>query len=97
MRPTSAYRGSTASRMGTAGFGPAPPTASKQSSSMTGFSMVQLLLHIFFSIQALFTLKQIHYFSHIKTLRSPFSSIFFRFCVLSCGIQHFVVFESGKI
>ncbi|RVE51132.1 hypothetical protein evm_004275 [Chilo suppressalis] len=41
MRPTSAYRpaGGTASRMSTAGFGPAPPTASRQP-AMTGFSMI---------------------------------------------------------
>ncbi|XP_026320248.1 intraflagellar transport protein 74 homolog [Hyposmocoma kahamanoa] len=40
MRPTSAYRGGTASRMSTAGFGPAPPTASRQPTAMTGFSMI---------------------------------------------------------
>ncbi|CAH1639908.1 unnamed protein product [Spodoptera littoralis] len=40
MRPTSAYRGSTASRLSTAGFGPAPPTASRQPTAMTGFSMI---------------------------------------------------------
>ncbi|XP_039759620.1 intraflagellar transport protein 74 homolog [Pararge aegeria] len=40
MRPTSAYRGSTASRVSTAGFGPAPPTASRQSTAVTGFSMI---------------------------------------------------------
>ncbi|CAG4977596.1 unnamed protein product [Parnassius apollo] len=41
MRPTSAYRGSTASRLSTAGFGPAPPTASRQpTATMTGFSMI---------------------------------------------------------
>ncbi|XP_068626940.1 intraflagellar transport protein 74 homolog [Battus philenor] len=40
MRPTSAYRGSTASRVSTAGFGPAPPTASRQPTAMTGFSMI---------------------------------------------------------
>ncbi|XP_072940277.1 intraflagellar transport protein 74 homolog [Epargyreus clarus] len=40
MRPTSAYRGSTASRLSTAGFGPAPPTAGRQSTAMTGFSMI---------------------------------------------------------
>ncbi|XP_034834735.1 intraflagellar transport protein 74 homolog [Maniola hyperantus] len=40
MRPTSAYRGSTASRLSTAGFGPAPPTASRQSTAVTGFSMI---------------------------------------------------------
>ncbi|CAH0766203.1 unnamed protein product [Diatraea saccharalis] len=41
MRPTSAYRpaGGTASRLSTAGFGPAPPTASRQP-AMTGFSMI---------------------------------------------------------
>ncbi|XP_026486598.2 intraflagellar transport protein 74 homolog [Vanessa tameamea] len=40
MRPTSAYRGGTASRLSTAGFGPAPPTASRQTNAMTGFSMI---------------------------------------------------------
>ncbi|CAK1602354.1 unnamed protein product [Parnassius mnemosyne] len=41
MRPTSAYRGSTASRLSTAGFGPAPLTASRQpTATMTGFSMI---------------------------------------------------------
>lgn len=40
MRPGSAYRGSTASRMSTAGFGPAPATASRQPTAMTGFPMV---------------------------------------------------------
>ncbi|XP_047545079.1 intraflagellar transport protein 74 homolog [Vanessa atalanta] len=40
MRPTSAYRGGTASRLSTAGFGPAPPTASRQTTAMTGFSMI---------------------------------------------------------
>ncbi|XP_060807667.1 intraflagellar transport protein 74 homolog [Amyelois transitella] len=40
MRPTSAYRGGTASRLSTAGFGPAPPTASRQQTAMTGFSMI---------------------------------------------------------
>ncbi|XP_049882411.1 intraflagellar transport protein 74 homolog isoform X2 [Pectinophora gossypiella] len=40
MRPTSAYRGGTTSRMSTAGFGPAPPTASRQPTAMTGFSMI---------------------------------------------------------
>ncbi|XP_045768948.1 intraflagellar transport protein 74 homolog [Maniola jurtina] len=40
MRPTSAYRGSTAFRLSTAGFGPAPPTASRQSTAVTGFSMI---------------------------------------------------------
>ncbi|KPI95083.1 Intraflagellar transport protein 74-like [Papilio xuthus] len=40
MRPTSAYRGSTASRLATAGFGPAPSTASRQPTAMTGFSMI---------------------------------------------------------
>ncbi|XP_023935720.2 intraflagellar transport protein 74 homolog [Bicyclus anynana] len=40
MRPTSAYRGSTASRMSTAGFGPAPSTASRQPTAVTGFSMI---------------------------------------------------------
>ncbi|KPJ16488.1 Intraflagellar transport protein 74-like [Papilio machaon] len=40
MRPTSAYRGSTASRLATAGFGPAPPTANRQPTAMTGFSMI---------------------------------------------------------
>ncbi|XP_061385809.1 intraflagellar transport protein 74 homolog [Danaus plexippus] len=40
MRPTSAYRGGTASRLSTAGFGPAPPTASRQPTAMTGFSMI---------------------------------------------------------
>ncbi|XP_026738896.1 intraflagellar transport protein 74 homolog [Trichoplusia ni] len=40
MRPTSAYRGNTASRLSTAGFGPAPPTASRQPTAMTGFSMI---------------------------------------------------------
>uniref|UniRef100_A0A2H1W1P9 SFRICE_017257 n=1 Tax=Spodoptera frugiperda TaxID=7108 RepID=A0A2H1W1P9_SPOFR len=40
MRPTSAYRGSTASRLSTAGFGPTPPTASRQPTAMTGFSMI---------------------------------------------------------
>ncbi|KAJ0182326.1 hypothetical protein K1T71_001695 [Dendrolimus kikuchii] len=39
MRPASAYRGSTA-RLSTAGFGPAPPTASRQQTAMTGFSMI---------------------------------------------------------
>lgn len=39
MRPGSAYRGSTA-RLSTAGFGPAPPTANRQPTAMTGFSMV---------------------------------------------------------
>ncbi|KAG7310434.1 hypothetical protein JYU34_003210 [Plutella xylostella] len=40
MRPTSAYRGGTASRLATAGFGPAPTTASRQPTAMTGFSMI---------------------------------------------------------
>ncbi|KAJ2948052.1 hypothetical protein O0L34_g9849 [Tuta absoluta] len=40
MRPTSAYRGGTASRMSTAGFGPAPPTAGRQPTALTGFSMI---------------------------------------------------------
>ncbi|XP_050362720.1 intraflagellar transport protein 74 homolog [Nymphalis io] len=40
MRPTSAYRGNTASRLSTAGFGPAPSTASRQTTAMTGFSMI---------------------------------------------------------
>ncbi|XP_073958337.1 intraflagellar transport protein 74 homolog isoform X3 [Choristoneura fumiferana] len=40
MRPASAYRGGTASRLSTAGFGPAPPTASRQPTAMTGFSMI---------------------------------------------------------
>nr|XP_021206350.2 intraflagellar transport protein 74 homolog isoform X1 [Bombyx mori] len=39
MRPTSAYRGSTASRL-TTGFGPAPPTAGRQQTAVTGFSMI---------------------------------------------------------
>ncbi|XP_037298487.1 intraflagellar transport protein 74 homolog [Manduca sexta] len=40
MRPASAYRGNTASRLSTSGFGPAPPTASRQPTAMTGFSMI---------------------------------------------------------
>lgn len=40
MRPTSAYRVSTASRLSTSGFGPAPPTASRQPTAITGFSMI---------------------------------------------------------
>ncbi|CAG9136351.1 unnamed protein product [Plutella xylostella] len=40
MRPTSAYRGGTTSRLATAGFGPAPTTASRQPTAMTGFSMI---------------------------------------------------------
>ncbi|KAI5645010.1 hypothetical protein NE865_02984 [Phthorimaea operculella] len=41
MRPMSAYRGGTASRMSTAGFGPAPPTAGRQqTAALTGFSMI---------------------------------------------------------
>ncbi|XP_053619883.1 intraflagellar transport protein 74 homolog [Plodia interpunctella] len=40
MRPSSAYRGGTASRMSTAGFGPAPPTTGRQATAMTGFSMI---------------------------------------------------------
>ncbi|KAM3967630.1 intraflagellar transport protein 74 homolog [Aphomia sociella] len=40
MRPTSAYRGGTGSRMSTAGFGPAPPTASRQATALTGFSRI---------------------------------------------------------
>ncbi|XP_038208103.1 intraflagellar transport protein 74 homolog [Zerene cesonia] len=39
MRPTSAYRGGTA-RLSTAGFGPAPPTASRQPTALTGISMI---------------------------------------------------------
>ncbi|XP_045527806.1 intraflagellar transport protein 74 homolog [Pieris brassicae] len=39
MRPTSAYRGSTA-RLSTASFGPAPPTAGRQQTAMSGFSMI---------------------------------------------------------
>ncbi|CAK1540254.1 unnamed protein product [Leptosia nina] len=39
MRPTSAYRGSTA-RLSTAGFGAAPQTSSRQQTAMTGFSMI---------------------------------------------------------
>ncbi|XP_050681924.1 intraflagellar transport protein 74 homolog isoform X1 [Leptidea sinapis] len=38
MRPTSAYRGSTG--LSTAGFGPAPQTATRQQTAMTGFSMI---------------------------------------------------------
>ncbi|KAL4716826.1 hypothetical protein ACJJTC_012637 [Scirpophaga incertulas] len=38
MRPTSAYR--PASRLATAGFGPPPSTAGRQSTAMTGFSMI---------------------------------------------------------
>ncbi|CAB3241070.1 unnamed protein product [Arctia plantaginis] len=40
MRPNSAFRVNTASRISTAGFGPAPPTAGRQSTAMTGFSMI---------------------------------------------------------
>ncbi|XP_063548316.1 intraflagellar transport protein 74 homolog [Cydia strobilella] len=40
MRPASAYRGGTASRLSTAALGPAPPTAGRQSTAMTGFSMI---------------------------------------------------------
>lgn len=43
MRPTSAYRVNTASRLSTAGFGPAPPTAGRQPTTMTGFSMVRTI------------------------------------------------------
>ncbi|XP_022130307.2 intraflagellar transport protein 74 homolog isoform X1 [Pieris rapae] len=39
MRPSSAYRGSTA-RLSTASFGPAPPTAGRQQTAMSGFSMI---------------------------------------------------------
>ncbi|CAH2050773.1 unnamed protein product, partial [Iphiclides podalirius] len=40
MRPTSAYRGHTASRLSTAAFGPPPTTAGRQPTAMTGFSMI---------------------------------------------------------